>query len=298
GAARQQPTGQTGQLEGVEDQADAAVAEDRAAREPVDSADVASQRLGDVLLTEQLVDEQRAAPLGVVHDDQQRLGRVLGRAGDVVQARQPEDRQQLVAQSDELAAAGDGRELGPIGLEADVDAGGGYDVSLLPDPDDHPVGDRQRERQPQRERRPLAGFRRDLDAAAERLDRRADDVHPDATAGDVRDLLGGRKAGLEDQVVDLGVGEPGRARDEPALDRLRGDPVAVEAAPVVAHLDDDAATPVGGAQPDRAGARLAPTLALVRRLDAVVDRVTDHVEQRVGDDVDHVPVDLGVLALG
>ena len=38
--------------------------------------------------------------------------------------------------------------------------------------------------------------------------------------------------------------------------------------------------------------------ALVRRLDAVVDRVADHVRQRIGELLDHGLVDLGRLAVG
>ncbi len=49
----------------------------------------------------------------------------------------------------------------------------------------------------------LAGLGLDLDPAAQRFDVAADDVHADAAAGDLGDLLGGREAGLEDQLVDL-----------------------------------------------------------------------------------------------
>ena len=65
---------------------------------------------------------------------------------------------------------------------------------------------------------PLPGFGCDLDAAAQRLDVAADDVHADAAAGDLGDLLGGREARLEDQRVDLvGRGRCAR-RDQAALD--------------------------------------------------------------------------------
>ena len=43
----------------------------------------------------------------------------------------------------------------------------------------------------------------DVDPAAQRLDVAAHDVHADAAAGDVGDLLGGREARLEDQLMDV-----------------------------------------------------------------------------------------------
>src|SRR5262249_60421044 len=94
------------------------------------------------------------------------------------------------------------------------------------------------------------------------------------------------------------VGPAAVRLDQAAFGRFGGDAGAVEAATVGAQLDDYAAATVVGAQRDGADGRFAEPLALVGRLDAVVDRVPDHVEERVGDDVDHVPVDLGVLALG
>src|SRR5690606_11762733 len=51
-------------------------------------------------------------------------------------------------------------------------------------------------------------------------------------------------------------------------------------------------------EPDDPATRLAQRLPLVRRLDPVVDRVPDHVDQRVGDEIDHVAVDLRLLGGG
>jgi hypothetical protein len=78
-------------------------------------------------------------------------------------------------------------------------------------------------------------------AAAQRLDAALDDVHADAAAGQVGHLLGGREARLEDELVDLPSDSDWRSCDQPLLDRLLQDALAVEAAAVVAHLDDDAA---------------------------------------------------------
>ena len=53
-----------------------------------------------------------------------------------------------------------------------------------------------------------------------------------------------------------------------------------------------------GGQLDRAFRILAGRLALLRRLDAVVDGIADHVGQGLGKLVDDGLVDLGVLAFG
>jgi hypothetical protein len=82
----------------------------------------------------------------------------------------------------------------------------------------------------------------------------------------------------------------------PFLDRLPQDGVAIEAAPVVADFDVDAAGFVIGVQFDRAARRLAAREARRGRLDAVIDRVAHEVHQRVADPVDHRLVEFGIGA--
>ena len=69
-------------------------------------------------------------------------------------------------------------------------------------------------------------------------------------------------------------------------------------APSSDDLDDDAAGAMRGRQVDLALRRLAGRCARLRRLEAVVDGVADHVGQRIGEALDHRLVDLGRLALG
>ena len=74
------------------------------------------------------------------------------------------------------------------------------------------------------------------------------------------------------------------------------DSLAVDAAAVVADGDHHAVAAVRGQERHGAGARLARGLALAGRLQPVVDRVADHVDQGVGELVDHPLVELGLLA--
>ena len=112
---------------------------------------------------------------------------------------------------------------------------------------------------------PLPGARRHLDAAAQRGDLGAHDVHADAAARDLRDLRRGREARLEDALDELRVGGL-RVGGDPALrDRLaRARCVEVEAGAVVGELDRDFVADLAHGQRDFAGLGLAG-LARARR---------------------------------
>ena len=139
---------------------------------------------------------------------------------------------------------------------------------------------------------PLA--RRDRDAAAERSDVAAHDVHADPAPRKIGDFLGGREARFEDEAPHLLVGHRlvGRHAE---LARLGEDALAVEPAPVVGDLDDHAAAAVGGAHEERAAFGLAGGEAFLRRLDAVVDGVAHHVGERIDQQLDQLLVELGFL---
>ena len=77
---------------------------------------------------------------------------------------------------------------------------------------------------------------------------------------------------------------------------LRATLARVDAAAVVAHGDDHVAAGVAGGDLQRARGRLARRDALLRRLEAVVERVADEVHERVAERVDHGAVELGLLA--
>ena len=82
----------------------------------------------------------------------------------------------------------------------------GIDVALVAHADEQAFDDRQRERQRDRERGAPADGRVDLDLAPHPLDVAADDVHPDAAARQVGDLLRRGEARREDEVEE----RPGR----------------------------------------------------------------------------------------
>ena len=111
--------------------------------------------------------------------------------------------------------------------------------------------DRQRQRQADLGRRARAGLGGQQDLAAQLADLGAHGVHPDAAAGDVVGLVAGGEAGGEEQLDGAGhvdrVGLLGG--DEPGADGLGGDRVAIDAAAVVGHGDDDVAAGVAGGDP-------------------------------------------------
>ena len=101
---------------------------------------------------------------------------------------------------------------------------------------------------------------------------------------------------MEDELIDVLVAQCGVRSHQSGGPCAREDPVSVQSAPVVRHLDVDAAPLLVGGE--RHGARRglvlhAPDLG---RLDAVVDRVAHEVDQRVGDLLADALVDLGLLA--
>ena len=97
--------------------------------------------------------------------------------------------------------------------------------------------------------------------------------------------------------MDVGRGELRARGDEAVAHGLGVDAIGVEAGAVVDDLDDDVAALVRGAQAQRRLGRLAGGGAALRRLDAVVDAVADHVHQRVVDVLDDLAIELGLLAL-
>lgn len=103
---------------------------------------------------------------------------------------------------------------------------------------------------------------------------------------------------MEDQVVDLLVRQVRIGGDQVVVDGLLAHLLAVDAGAVVGKLDDDAARAVLCREADGAFRVLAEGFALLRHFEAVVDRVADHVRQRLGKLVDDGLVDFGVLAFG
>ena len=122
------------------------------------------------------------------------------------------------------------------------------------------------------------------------------DIHTDSASGHVADGFRRGEAGLEDQIVDLVVGEFGVGRHEAALPRPVENAGLVESGAVVLDLDDDAAALVVGVELYRPGRVLARGTSYRRRLEPVVEGVAHQMDERVRYLLEHRLVELGALA--
>ena len=106
-------------------------------------------------------------------------------------------------------------------------------------------------------------------------------VEPDAAPGHIGDEGGGRQAGLK------GQSQYFFRAQAVGVDALSGglgaDALGVDTASIVGHGDDDLGAQLHGVQADGAVSRLAGRFTFGDRFDAVVDRVTDQVDERVGE---------------
>ena len=216
---------------------------------------------------------------------------------DVVELRQPQNRAAAPFVHDHLAPLGIEEDLPRLGAERAADGADGERIARCTDFEHHAVDDGERQRDADGRDCALALFAVDGDAAAEAADVRDDDVHADAAAGILRDLVIRREARREDEAEDLLVCVVFLGlRQQPFLARLAHDFFAVHAAAVIANLDDDLAAFVLRREDNHALFGLAGRLALIRQLDAVIHGVADDVHQRVADVLRDVLVHLGVLA--
>ena len=259
------------------------------------SARSAGQRAGhELALADERRDRQRDAALLALHDDGELavVGALVAESGGGVV-----ERQDGVADDEHALAGG--------GAHGVVDEADGAVDAVERDAEDAAAGaheqrrhDGQRQRQADLGRRARAGLGGQQDLAAELADLGAHGVHPDPAARDVVGLVAGGEAGREEQLDGAGhvdrVGLLGG--DEPGADGLGGDGVAIDAAAVVGHRDDDVAAGVAGGDAHGAGGGLAGGLALGGRLEAVVERVAHEVHERIAERVDDGAVELGVLA--
>src|SRR5208282_6012638 len=230
----------------------------------------------DLLVSAQLVDDdaEMRAFAGVGDDDDAVVGGGCGRS-DVEQVAETDQRHQIAAQLQHARGADQIVDLGGRRPQALDDRRHRHHVGFETDPDHHAVHHRQRQRQGELDGHAAAAFGFQRDATADVLDVAAHDVHADAAAGNVGDLLGGGKAGQEDQVVDLLFAQHRVGADQAALARFLQHALGIDAGAVVLDLDDDAAAAMLGGEPDGALFGLAGGGALGGRLDAVVDRIAD-----------------------
>jgi hypothetical protein len=123
------------------------------------------------------------------------------------------------------------------------------------------------------------------------------DVHADASAGYFGDFRGGAEAWLENQVERFLVGKTGSfvGRDEALLNRLLADKRGVNAAAIIAHLDDDLRALMEGVECYGAARGLARSETLVGGLDAVVYGVAHEMHKRLVERVEDALVEIGVF---
>src|SRR5437764_10900605 len=243
---------------GIDDHDHGAVAQDGIAGEHVDVAQLGRHRLDyDFFRMKHAVDhdaEGLAADLR--HHDEAVLGIGRGAVIDPEQLLEVHQRQQLVAQSkhrrilDALDAV-----LG-IGARPHQfhDRQLGYGEAVAGGFHDQGRDDGKRQRDFDGDRRTFAGYRLDVDGAADLVDVSAHHVHADAAARDGGDGGGGREARGKDELVDLGFRhllELGLA-DEPVGDSFGLDLLGVEPATVVGDANDDVAAFMIGGKEDGA----------------------------------------------
>ena len=206
-------------------------------------------------------------------------------------------------------APADGRDAGPPkAFQCDRFAVGANDLldgrtrnceMLAGDRHRESRDDGQRQRDAQGHARAFAELAVDLDDAADPLDVRPDDVHADTAPRDGGHLVGGGKAGLEDQRELLALGQVRGLGlvDDPGGDRLLDQFLAVHAAAVVVNVDEDLVARLTRRDGENADFALAGLQAIGRKLDAVIDRVADDVGQRIADHLDHLAIELDVAPL-
>ena len=146
---------------------------------------------------------------------------------------------------------------------------------------------------------PSPGDAARFDVSAEPLHRRAHRVHSDAAARQFGDCRRRRKARCEDQVDDFRVAH-GRERfrgNDVALVRHLTNSSHIDAAAVVRDFEHDVLALAERAYADGRDGRFAGGRAHRGILDAVIDRVAQHVHQRLEEHLDDRLVRLGVVSL-
>src|SRR4051812_33504057 len=113
-----------------------------------------------------------------------------------------------------------------------------YRVDLFSDVEEQRFDDRHGERHLQQEGGALAEFAADLDCSLQAIDHRLHDVHANAASGDLGDLFGGAKAGVENKLQRFRLAQAISflMRDDAALDRACDDLLYVNAVAVIADL--------------------------------------------------------------
>ncbi len=169
---------------------------------------------------------------------------------------------------------------------------------MLADAHEQRLRDDQRERHLEGEAGADSLPRFDLDLAVQRVEIGANHVETDSASGQLRLSRSGREAREEHEV------EQFLRRERACLFGVhqlefgggRANLLVIDAAAVVLHLDKNVIAAVIGANRDIAAVRFAGIVTLVRPLDAVRHGIAHQVQQRIGNLLDDVVVQLGLGA--
>ena len=296
----------------VQDHDHRAIPQDGVAGEHGDVAQDGCHRLDDDFLgiEDAVHDDAQGGAADLGDDDVDRILRRIGRGrGQAQQVGQADQRQQLVPQAQHRCVVDAfHHRLGALAIDAAVLRGAGahqFDDADLRhgeafatgfDDQGRHNGQGQRDFDGEGGALTLGGFQ--IDGATNLFDVGFHHIHAHATAGNGGDGGGGGEAGAHDEALHLGIGHGGEiALGRQAVgQRLGLDAVHRKAGAIIGNFDNDMTAFVEGVQGDAAGFRLAGSAALLRGFQTVIGGVADHMGQRVLDQFQHLPVELGIGA--
>ncbi len=164
-------------------------------------------------------------------------------------------------------------------------------VKLFACAHDQRMTDRQRKRQPDREDSAFTGFRLHVERTAEAFDFSRNDVHANATARLLRDRSGGGESGLQDQLHRVFVAQDLSLRDQTERRTLGANRVEVHAGAVIAQAHHHFGALAVKFEDDSTGLRLVLTEAVLRLLDSVHHRISQHVLERRQHSLENLPIE-------
>src|SRR6185312_4058603 len=176
----------------VEDQADAPVAKDGATSNSGDVFKCFSEAFYDnFLLPDEIVHKQAELLALTLGNNQQAVADVVALCLHAKPLRKPDNRHQAPANKRHFIAPLNRRKHLIGGPDHFFHIEDGNDIAMPADIHNQPVDDGERKRQAQNECGSLAGHRSNIDAPTEFLYILADNIHSDASAGNIADLVGG-----------------------------------------------------------------------------------------------------------
>jgi hypothetical protein len=164
------------------------------------------------------------------------------------------------------------------------------------DADQQAVDNGQRQGKAERDREPRSRFTGDIDGSAQRLHASPHHVHADAAPGDRGHLSRRGEPRRHNEREDLGLRKLGAAIDQALLDGAGTHGLHIQAAPVVANLDQHIGAGVPGRKVNGSGGGFAGRAAGFRGLDAVIHAVADQMDQRIAQLIDDGLIQLRIGA--